>query len=241
MKIYFYLLIILIGVTNITEAQNKKSFLKEGNKLFSDSSYNASEIKYRKSLEKDQDYFSASYNLANSIYKQERFDESSSLYESLQDNARNNHELSQIYHNKGNSLMKQQKTDLAIKAYKDALRENPNDEDTRFNLAYAKKIMQKEEENKDKENKDEENKDEENKEQENKEKKDQEKKDEKNKEQENKDEENKEQENKEKKDQMSKEDAEKMLEALEQKEKELQEKLQKKKVKGKKIKILKDW
>mgnify|MGYP000639708485 FL=1 len=236
MKIYFYLLIILIGVTNITEAQNKKSFLKEGNKLFSDSSYNASEIKYRKSLEKDQDYFSASYNLANSIYKQERFDESSSLYESLQDNARNNHELSQIYHNKGNSLMKQQKTDLAIKAYKDALRENPNDEDTRFNLAYAKKIKQKEEENKDKENKDEENKEEENKE-----KKDQEKKDEKNKEQENKDEENKEQEKEEKKDQMSKEDAEKMLEALEQKEKELQEKLQKKKVKGKKIKILKDW
>jgi len=236
MKIYFYLLIILIGVTNITEAQNKKSFLKEGNKLFSDSSYNASEIKYRKSLEKDQDYFSASYNLANSIYKQERFDESSSLYESLQDNARNNHELSQIYHNKGNSLMKQQKTDLAIKAYKDALRENPNDEDTRFNLAYAKKIKQKEEENKDKENKDEENKEEENKE-----KKDQEKKDEENKEQENKDEENKEQEKEEKKDQMSKEDAEKMLEALEQKEKELQEKLQKKKVKGKKIKILKDW
>lgn len=236
MKIYFYLLIILIGVTNITEAQNKKSFLKEGNKLFSDSSYNASEIKYRKSLEKDQDYFSASYNLANSIYKQERFDESSSLYESLQDNARNNHELSQIYHNKGNSLMKQQKTDLAIKAYKDALRENPNDEDTRFNLAYAKKIKQKEEENKDKENKDEENKEEENKE-----KKDQEKKDEKNKEQENKDQENKEQEKEEKKDQMSKEDAEKMLEALEQKEKELQEKLQKKKVKGKKIKILKDW
>ena len=40
---------------------------------------------------------------------------------------------------------------------------------------------------------------------------------------------------------MSKEDAEKMLEALQQKEKELQEKLQKKKVKGQKIKILKDW
>jgi len=40
---------------------------------------------------------------------------------------------------------------------------------------------------------------------------------------------------------MSKEDAEKMLEALQQKEKELQEKLQKKKAKGQKIKILKDW
>jgi hypothetical protein len=40
---------------------------------------------------------------------------------------------------------------------------------------------------------------------------------------------------------MSKKDAEKMLEALQQKEKELQEKIQKKKVKGQKIKILKDW
>ena len=38
-----------------------------------------------------------------------------------------------------------------------------------------------------------------------------------------------------------KEDAEKMLDAIQQKEKELQEKLQKKKVKGKKIKLLKDW
>ena len=44
-----------------------------------------------------------------------------------------------------------------------------------------------------------------------------------------------------KKDQMSKEDAKKMLEALEQKEKELQEKLQKKKVKGQRVKVLKDW
>ena len=44
-----------------------------------------------------------------------------------------------------------------------------------------------------------------------------------------------------KKEEMSKKDAEKMLEALQQKEKELQEKLQKKKVKGQKIKILKDW
>ena len=40
---------------------------------------------------------------------------------------------------------------------------------------------------------------------------------------------------------MSKEDAEKMLEALQQQERELQEKLQKKKVKGKKVKVLKDW
>ena len=40
---------------------------------------------------------------------------------------------------------------------------------------------------------------------------------------------------------MTKEDAEKMLEAIQQEERKLQEELQRKKMKGKKIKVLKDW
>ena len=205
MKRYIFLLVTICLCINV-QSQNKKSFLKKGNKLFKDSLYNDAEIKYRKSLEKDQDYFGASYNLANSIYKQERYDESSSLYKSLKDNAKNDEELSVIHFNEGNSLLKEKKTDLAIESFKEALRKSPNDEDARFNLAYALKMKEQEQENKDQENKDQENKDQEN-----------------------------------KKDQMSKEDAKKMLEALEQKEKELQEKLQKKKVKGQRVKILKDW
>ena len=205
MKRYIFLLIFICLSVNM-QSQNKKSLLKKGNKLFKDSLYNDAEIKYRKSLEKDQDYFGASYNLANSIYKQERYDESSSLYKSLKDNAINDKELSIIHFNEGNSLLKEKKTDLAIESFKEALRKSPNDEDARFNLAYALKMKEQEQENKDQENKDQENKDQEN-----------------------------------KKDQMSKEDAKKMLEALEQKEKELQEKLQKKKVKGQRVKILKDW
>ena len=205
MKRYIFLLIFICLSVNV-QSQNKKSLLKKGNKLFKDSLYNDAEIKYRKSLEKDQDYFGASYNLANSIYKQERYDESSSLYKSLKDNAKNDEELSVIHFNEGNSLLKEKKTDLAIESFKEALRKSPNDEDARFNLAYALKMKEQEQENKDQENKDQENKDQEN-----------------------------------KKDQMSKEDAKKMLEALEQKEKELQEKLQKKKVKGQRVKILKDW
>ena len=210
MKKYIFLLIFICLSVNV-QSQNKKSLLKKGNKLFKDSLYNDAEIKYRKSLEKDQDYFGASYNLANSIYKQERYDESSSLYKSLKDNAKNDEELSVIHFNEGNSLLKEKKTDLAIESFKEALRKSPNDEDARFNLAYALKMKEQEQENKDQENKDQENKDQENKDQEN------------------------------KKDQMSKEDAKKMLEALEQKEKTLQEKLQKKKVKGQRVKILKDW
>ena len=68
MKKYIFLLIFICLSVNV-QSQNKKSLLKKGNKLFKDSLYNDAEIKYRKSLEKDQDYFGASYNLANSTLK----------------------------------------------------------------------------------------------------------------------------------------------------------------------------
>ena len=212
MKIILFILAILIGIPMF--AQQKQSLLREGTKLYNDSSYSQAEIKYRKALEKDQDYFKSSFNLADAVYKQERYEEASSLFNALKDNASSKDDLAKVYHNLGNSLAKENKYEKAINAYKNSLRINPTDDETRYNLALTKKNKQKQEE----QNKDQENKD-----------------------QENKDQENKDQENKKKQDKISKEDAEKMLDAIQQKEKELQEKLQKKKVKGKKIKLLKDW
>ena len=84
------ILSLLISFTSFT--QNKKSFLRDGNTLYADSSYNDAEIKYRKSLEKDQDYFNASFNLADAIYQQERYKESSALFEALIDNAANDND-----------------------------------------------------------------------------------------------------------------------------------------------------
>ena len=214
----------LLLITSFSYSQSKKKFIKEGNKLYNDSNYNMAEMKYRKSLEKDQEYFNASFNLADAVYKQERYDESTSFFESLKDNARNEKELAYINHNLGNSLLKENKIDLSIEAFKNSLRLNPDDEDTRYNLAYAQKMKQQQNQ-KDQQKDQEDQKDQQ---QDQKEKKDQQQ-------------DQKDQQTDQKKDEMSKEDAEKMLEALQQKEKELQEKLQKKKVKGQKIKILKDW
>jgi len=202
MKIILFILAILIGIPMF--AQQKQSLLREGTKLYSDSSYSQAEIKYRKALEKDQDYFKSSFNLADAVYKQERYEEASSLFNALKDNASSKDDLAKVYHNLGNSLAKENKYEKAINAYKNSLRINPTDDETRYNLALTKKNKQKQEEQ-------------------------------------NKDQENKDQENNKKQDKISKEDAEKMLDAIQQKEKDLQDKLQKKKVKGKKIKLLKDW
>ena len=229
MKNILFILSFLMSFNSF--AQNKKSFLRDGNELYADSSYNEAEMQYRKSLEKDQDYFNASFNLADAVYKQERYKESSALFDALKDNAPTENDLAKVYHNLGNSLVKEQKLDEAIDAYKSSLRINPKDKDTRHNLAITHK--QKQQQEKEQENKDEKDEQEQDKEGENKEEEKE------NKEQEQQ-QENKEQQE-EKKEEMSKETAEKMLEAIQQKEKELQEELQKKKIKGKRVKVLKDW
>ena len=220
-------------------AQNKKSFLRDGNELYADSSYNEAEMQYRKSLEKDQDYFNASFNLADAVYKQERYEESSALFDALKDNAPTETDLAKVYHNLGNSLVKEQKLEEAIDAYKSSLRINPKDKDTRHNLAITHK--QKQQQEKEQENKDEKDEQEQDKEGENKEEEKENKEQEQSQENKEQQEEKKESKPEEKKEEMSKETAEKMLEAIQQKEKELQEELQKRKVKGKRVKVLKDW
>ena len=127
-------------------SQNKRSLLRSGNELYADSSFNDAEISYRKSLAKDQDYFSASFNLADAIYKQERYEEASAIFNALKDKECSQDDLAKIYHNLGNSLFKEQKLDEAINAYKSGLRINPNDNETRHNLALCKK-QKKEKEN----------------------------------------------------------------------------------------------
>jgi Ca-activated chloride channel homolog len=235
MKNLLFIFSFLMSITSI--AQNKKSFLRDGNELYTDSSYNEAEIQYRKSLEKDQDYFNASFNLADAIYKQERYGEASALFNALKDNAPTENDLAKVYHNLGNSLVKEQKLEEAINAYKSALRIKPNDNETRHNLALSMQQEQEQEESKEGESKEEQKE----KQEEQKEKQEEQK--EKQEEQKEKQEEQKEkqEEQKEKQEEMSKETAEKMLEAIEQQEKDLQQELQKKKVKGKRVKVLKDW
>ena len=231
-KRLFIILSLLLSINST--AQNKKSLLRTGNELYADSSYNQAEIKYRKSLEKDQDYFNASFNLADAIYKQGRYggpDGSSSLFNALEDNAPTSENLANIYYNLGNSLFKEQKLDKAIEAYKSALRINPDDNEARHNLTIAKQQKQEQEKENQKDNKEEQEQEEQ--EQEEQEQEEQEQEEQK----QNNQEEKEDQQN----EAMSKEDAKKMLEAIQQQEKELQEELQKKKVKGKKVKVLKDW
>lgn len=226
-------------------SQQEKKFIKEGNKQYDAKNYSEAEKNYSRGLNKNKDSYKSSFNLGDAYYQQGKYEEAAEQFQSLTHRASSKDTLSKAYHNLGNSLMQSKKYQEGLDAYKNALKNNPNDEDTRYNLAYAQQMLkqqqqQQQKDDKDKkDNKDKDNKDKkDNKDNKDKDKKDKDKKDEKQKE--DKDKENKEKE-KPKQDQISKEDAKRLLDALQNDEKNLQDKMKKGKTKGMKVEIEKDW
>ncbi|MBL6663739.1 MAG: tetratricopeptide repeat protein [Flavobacteriales bacterium] len=237
MKIRLTLFVILLNSV-VVFAQHHNSKIRKGNTAYKDSLYSDAEQLYREALMKDQSSYEASFNMADAIYKQERYSEANSLFKALSEKTDDKIKKSESYHNLGNSLLKEQKLDEAIEAYKNALRNNPKDLDTKHNLAYAMRMK----------NQNQEQEKEEQKEEDKKEEKEEQKEEEKDKgENQNEKGEQSEEEKKEEPKQpqdpneMTEEEAQQILDALQQQEKELQEDLQKKKQQGVKLKILKDW
>ena len=234
-------------------SQEEKKFIREGNKQYYEKKYEAAEKKYLQGLIKNKDSYKSAFNLGDAYYQQGKYEEAAEQFQSLTHRATAKDTLSKAYHNLGNSLMKTKKYQEGLDAYKNALKNNPNDEDSRYNYAYAQQMLQqqKQQQQKDKDNKDKkdkkDNKDDkdkkDNKDKDNKDKKDKDKKDEDKKEEEKKnDKENKDkQEQKPQQNKISKEDAQRLLDALQNDEKNLQDKIKKDKMKGVKVKIEKDW
>ena len=139
MKVRLTLFVILLNSV-VVFAQHPNSKIRKGNTAYKDSSYSDAEQLYREALMKDQSSFEASFNMADAIYKQERYSEANSLFKALSEKTDDKIKKSESYHNLGNSLLKEQKLDEAIEAYKNALRNNPKDLDTKHNLAYAMRM-----------------------------------------------------------------------------------------------------
>ena len=230
-------------------AQKEKRDIHKGNELYQQQKYAEAEAFYKKSVAKSKESVAGNFNLGDAFYKQKKMDEAAQKFTEIAGSTDNKAVKAQAYHNLGNALLESKKLEESIEAYKKSLINNPKDDETRYNLAYAQeKLKQQQQQNKDnKDNKDKDKKDKDNKDQkkdqdnDNKDKQDQDKKDQDNKDQ------NKDQDKKNEKDQqpqpdkLSKEDAERMLEALNNEEKQTQDKLKNKKAKGVKGKIVKDW
>jgi len=228
--------IIIIGLClsgSVLYAQDAKTYVYKGNELYNQKKYDEAAADYNKSVGDKKMALQGNFNLGDALYKQKKFDDAAQHFTDIGSSANNSAVKAGAYHNLGNTLMQSKKYQESIDAYEKSLLNNPKDDQTRYNLAYAQeklKQQQQQKKNQDKNNKD--NKNQQNKDQQN---KDQDKKNQQNKDQQNKDQQQQDQ------NKMSKDDAQRMLDALNNDEKNTQDKLKDKKFKAGRAQIQKDW
>lgn len=229
----------LVMVTMNAFAQKERKYIRQGNKEFENANFENSEVSYRKAVDlEEKKTHKPAFNVGDALYKQEKYEDAIEQFNSLADVEVSKEEKAKIYHNIGNSLLQSNKLQESIDAYKNALRNNPNDMETKYNLAYAQKKLEEQEQQQD-QNQDK-NKD---KQDQNQDQQDQDKdKNDQNQDQEkDKQEQNKDQEQEQQQPQISKEDAERILQALANDEKDTQEKVKEQQAAAAKVKVEKEW
>jgi Ca-activated chloride channel family protein len=229
-----YIILILL-ITGSVFGQKERRYIRRGNQDYKKEKFNESEIAYRKAIEEhsdSSDLYKASFNLGDALYKQQKLDEAINQFNNLAlDRTKSKDELSKVYHNLGNSYFMSGDFEKSIEAYKDALRKNPDDMETKYNLAYAQHMLKKQQQQQ----------------QQNQENQDQQQQEQQEQEQQQNEDQKDDQENKEeqqpqpKENEMTKEEAEKMLKAVQNDENKLQDKLKKEDAKAVNVKVEKDW
>ena len=134
------IILLMLLFSAVAFSQEKDKALPEGNEKFVSKDYREAEADYRISASRTGSGVS-SYNLGNAIYRQKQASEAAFAYARSIEMAKTKQQKHMAYHNLGNSLMKEKNYQGAVEAYKNALRNNPMDEQTRYNFALAKKFL----------------------------------------------------------------------------------------------------
>ena len=222
------MLILLIFSLSAT-AQTDRDFIRRGNRLMRDSVYDKAQVQYQKAIEKDNTNPISHFNLGNALLYQNKAEDAMKEYETAARLEKDKGRLAQIYHNMGVVLQAAKQFDKAVACYRNSLRNDPTNDETRYNYALSLFQLKKNQGGQDNQDqqKDDNGQDEK-----------QEKQQEQQKQQDKKDEQ---QQPQPQQDQMSRENAEQMLNAAMQDEKATQEKIQQAQQKRQQKQLQKQW
>ncbi|HHN48281.1 MAG TPA: VWA domain-containing protein, partial [Bacteroidales bacterium] len=224
--------VLLIFMSFDVQAQTENKIIRRGNKAFENERFQEAELHYRRALEENNNNFRGNFNLGNSIYRQDHYDEAARAFQRAIANQTDEKELSKAFYNFGNSLLMNQQIPESIEAYKNALRLNPSDDDARHNLVYAMNLLEQQEQQQQQDGErgdDDSNQDEDSTDQQ----QDQDEQQQEPKEQE--------QQETQQPQQISRQEAERMLQALKEEEQKTMEKIKEEKFQGERMKIERDW
>jgi len=231
------LLFLLLTVSSISypvssQAQSDRQLVRQGNKQFRAGNYADAEVSYRKAIEKNPRNPQANFNLGNTLFAQRKDSSAVAQYETAAKLETSPMRRAQAYHNLGVVCQGKKMYGEAIDAYKEALRLNPTDDQSRYNLALCKRQQKQQQQDQQQQNQ--------NKQQQDKEKQDQQKQEQQKQEQK-KQEQKKQQQEQQQQPQMSRENAEQMLNAAIQEEKQTQERMKKAQQQSNRRRLEKNW
>lgn len=241
--VLYAFLIFCLGLS----AQEKDKYLAKGDAEFNEKNYSDAEANYRLSQSKFPDKAAATYNLGNTIYRFNQPAEAGQSYIKAAEKATSRAEKHKAFHNLGNVFMKDKNYTAAVKAYREALVNNPADDETRYNYALAKKFLKDNPpppEDKDKKDKDKQDKKEQDEKSDDKKEKDDKKSQEKDKKDDEGDKDDKSQQPKSEPKEgqgIPKQRIESLLDAVNNEEKKVQGKVNAQQIKGKPVQTDKDW
>ncbi|MGH2643288.1 MAG: tetratricopeptide repeat protein [Chitinophagaceae bacterium] len=133
----------LMVFTKTSYAQIINKYLRKGNRLYERQDFTDAEAEYKKALDKDSKSPTGLFNLGNSLYEQKRYQDAMEQYSNSVKNTANPLHQSAANYNIGNTFMSDKKWEDAINSYKQSLLKNPNDNEARYNLAYAQEMLKK--------------------------------------------------------------------------------------------------
>ena len=129
-------------------AQNDRNFIRQGNRAYHKQKWAAAETQYRKAISKNQKNAQAVYNLGCALMMQQKDSMAMIQFENASKLETNKIRRARSYHNMGVVMQQHQQYAQAIGCYENALRCNPQDNATRYNLALCKKLLKNQKQNK---------------------------------------------------------------------------------------------
>lgn len=235
-KYILFTLFVLLAV-GASAQKAERDYIRKGNRFFNDSVFVDAEVNYRKALEANPQSTVSMYNLGNTLSQQQKFKDAMEQYTAAGKIEKDKMKLAHIYHNMGVLFQAGKDYGQAVEAYKMSLRNNPTDDETRYNLALAQKLLKDQQQNQ-------QNQDQNNDQNKDDQEKKQDQKQDQNKQNEQKQDEQQQQQPpkpEKKENEMSKENAEQLLNSVMQDEKETQDKVKKQQQVIQGSRLEKDW
>lgn len=148
-RVLYILLSVCLFAASFADAsaQVDKREVRKGNRRFKDGEYTEAQMEYMKAMAKDTLSIAANYNLANTLFRQEDYDNAAKALERVEATAIASPDGASVYYNQGAVAIAQQNWQKAVDAFAKSLLLNPDDLDAKENYIYAKKMLQNQQQN----------------------------------------------------------------------------------------------